>query len=81
MTGTVIAGDYAGKKISSTFGKAQIEAITAPLIIKKNIESYEIVNTRTAGQTSVKGIFGVGFSKAHVVYQISLTFNKGKNAL
>ena len=93
----VIAGDYAGKMISSSFGETRIMiGFSSNIIIDKmNVESYEVIDetsrksaTSVAGRALVGSLFGgVGMiagalsAKSKGVHTLAILFKDGKKSL
>lgn len=97
MSNRVIAGDYQGGKISSTFGVVQIQSgFNFISLDKSNVESYEIIteeHRKSAASGVGRGLVGgvllgpVGMlggalsAKNKGIYQVAIQFKDGKKSL
>lgn len=93
----VIAGDYEGKMISSSFGETRIMISYSNNVIidKWSVDSYEVIDetsrksaTSVAGRALVGSLFGgVGLiagalsAKSKGVHTLAISFKDGKRSL
>ena len=91
----VIAGDYAGKQVLSTFGMVQIAtSLTKGIPINKTtIEGYELITDESAASGVARGLVGgallgpVGLlagglsAKNKGIYQVAVQFKDGSRSL
>lgn len=93
---TVIAGDYKGKAVKTSFGRIYIDTLLGKDISKKTVENYEVVGQETQksmGSGIAKGIVGgalfggvgaiagAASGKSKIAYTVSIVFKDGKRAL
>ena len=83
----VIAGDYKGKEVTTSFGIPMIKGILGPAIDSSTVAAYEVRDSTKVQQGGVSGFMFRGFLFAENntttvgTYQIALAFKNGKKCL